>query len=479
MCVGLLFSVGVLFGAYLGGYFVPDSHAILSRKPARGVDAATEGGRPGLSIKKDLSIQFRDYIPRHVFIDVSLGPPRSLDLFMETYPDAHKYTLYTFLADNSYQALYAKFPKLNLYPGTVPSTTQKAKTMVVSAGGQLSGANRSLPITTINFSAWLKDNVHPDEYVIVKLSTDPQNEEQIVRQLVASEAMEWIDKFYTTSSDTDVVQIAMERFSTRGHEVFLWDDEKYTYSDFDDVNPVINRKQSLRISECWVTNDMDTHFAVLLYSSKLNKYSAATLSLLRKLSDKHATRLPVTVFLPIDYVDSKSLCQGLLSLGRQVELGLYLLDSSFSAVRSDDAEERKNRIRNKLVCAEHCLSHGNSTLEDVYTLSRAAMLQSEIQRSGKKVKTQLEDYKLVKEVASDRMYTIMSDVYDVTAMAGKTRIDFPKVVDESHGGLLAMDISVQDTDTAVLQLLTSHISSLIPMSKCVDLKIKRRRYDMI
>ena len=481
LCVGVVFSAGILCGAYLSGYFLDRDGGLFSRRPARGVDTGTKKERPGLSIKKDLSIQFRDYIPRHVFIDVSVGPPHSLELFLETYPDAHKYTLYAFLADSAYQALYSKFPKLSLYPGTVPSTTQKSTTMVISTGGQRSAANHSLPISTLNFSTWLKDNVHPDEYVIVKLTTDPKNEEEIVRQLVTSEALEWIDKFYTTSSDPDVVEIAKERFSTRGLSVFLWDDEKYTYSDFDDVNPT-SREQGLKISDCQVENNTRTYFTMLLYLSKVNKYSSASLSLLRKLLDEHANKHPVTLltlFLPTDYVESRSLCEGLLSLGRQMELGLYLHDSSFSAIRSGDAEEQQNRIRNKLVYAEHCFAAGNTTLD--YTLSKAKMLKLETQHShakhsGKKDEALLEDNMLLKKIISDRKYTIISDVYDMTPVLEETRIDFSKVIEESSSGsLLAMDISAQGTDTALLQLLTSHTSSLVPLSKCVDMEIKRRQ----
>ena len=474
MYVGIVFSAGILLGAYLGRYF-PDRGGLLSGRPARGVVTEMEEGRPGLSIKKDLSIQFRDYIPRHVFIDVSTGPPNSLELFLETYPDAHKYTLYAFLADDTYKALYSQFPKLSLYPRTVPSTTQKSTTMVISTG-QHSGANSSLSISTVDFSSWLMDKVHPDEFVIVKLTTDPKNEEQIVRQLVTTGAVEWIDKFYTTSSNTDVIEIAKERFSTRGYSVFLWDDEKYTYSDFDDVNPKTERQESIRISDCQVEAKPSTHFAMLLYFSTVNKYSSAALRLLGELSDKHTTKLPVTLFLTVDYLDSRSQCAELLSLGKQMELGLYLPDSSIAAVRSKDVEVLQNQIRNKLVYMEHCFADGNSTLDYILSKANLDAQHSQTKCSGKKDEGLVEYGRLVKEVISTRRYTIMGNVYEVAPVAGETRIDFMKVTEDSaNGSLLAMDISTQGTDVILLQLLTSHRSSLFPLSKCVDMEIKRQQ----
>lgn len=473
MCSGFLFFAGVMFGVYMDAYFLTDG---LLGRPER----VAEKSRLGLSIKKDLSIQFRDYIPRLIFIDVSFGPSCSLELFMETYPDAYKYTTYAFLADKSYAELYAKFNKINIFAGYVPSTADNNATSLKLFSEDESQGD--VNVVAIDFPMWLKDNVHMDEYVIVKMTTTSQNEEQIARKLVQTGAVEWIDKYYTTSSDDTSLGIIRERFSVRNLEVLFWETDQFTYSDFDGVNPVKPAREfDVKVSECLVNNNSDK-FALILYLSDVNQFSLSALRLLSRLSAHYLMKLPVTVLFPLHFLQSATHCNRLSSLKKELSLGLFFKPSTLSLPATEDDLAKKNYIRNKLISAEHCFTRGNATVE--YALSSVDIVKSysgtntdvlwkkehppSADKLGKDDKSLWElhtKYKLLKEQVSERMYTVLSNVIDITPRPGQLEVRLP--MQDLNGALLAFDISVEGTDASLLQLIKSHVSDLLPINECV------------
>lgn len=476
MCTGFFFFAGVMFGVYMDVYFMADG---LFGRPPR----AALNSRPGLGIKKDLGIQFRDYIPRFIFIDVSLGPPHSLDLFMETYPEAQKYTIYAFIADKSFVPLYAKFKKIQLLRGIVPSTSNQTETSLATF--VQTEADEDINITTVDFSAWLKDTVHMDEYVIVKMTTTPGNEEQVARRLVKTGAIEWIDKYYSTSTDDTTVGIMEEEFSVRNLEVLFWETDQFTYSDFDDLNPIKLTREvdvDVKVSECSVDTD-SRKFALVLYISEVNQFSMAALRLLSQSASQHLVRLPVTVLFPLQLLHSPTLCVKLSSLKKEMSLGLYIKSSSLSIPNTDSDHDKikQNYVRNKLVSAERCFSRGNATVD--YTLSSFDIVTSKggnTDLSWRKDQAKTADtnrkedmgvrelhakYRLLKEAMGHRMYTVLSNVFDVTPKFRDSTV--PLLSHQVNGALLGFDISQEGTDAALLHLLTSHISDMIPLDECV------------
>lgn len=477
LCVGLFFSCGMIAGVFLREYVLDgiSSRSIFYQhnRPNNDVskqishELQRDEGRPGLSIKKDLSIQFRDYLPRRIFINTAENVPYSLDLFLQTYPDAHKYHVYTFLADKAYSPLYTKYSNHVLFSGASFSSSESIIMMDFAVSlGDYNRKKVNSSVALVDMLTWLQDNVHVDDYVVVKLSTDPENEKRIAERLTSFTSPDWIDKLYTTTTEDNLFYFIREQFQVYGHHVYRWNDDLLTYSDFEVINPSkFSPKDGILVKEaCGDKNK--TQFTAFLYAPHVQFSLNGTLSLLHIMSEKIKGQLPVTLFLPPAYFESTTMCQQLSRLQKSVEIGLYLQETLFHITETMNLERQQNLVRNFLVSVEHCFEQSNLTLK--FVLPSSAFISQEKERSKLKSKS----INKVKQVLKERFYTIVNNVQDVEPSAiikGEHSFwqDFGNSI---NNRLIALDVTRPGCDTAVLSLLSAHVSSIIPLNACAKLQ---------
>ncbi|KAK7465963.1 hypothetical protein BaRGS_00037501 [Batillaria attramentaria] len=469
LCISLIFGTGFIVGMLLNEHLLSSSPTTRLSTfgklgPTVEVSPSSEKARAGSSVKKDLKFQVKDYIPRHVFINCAAGPPWSLELFLETYPDSFRYDLYTFLADASYKRLYDKFENLKLFSATVLSSANNT-TMLDFPDMEKPGKTVSTPVVHINFSAWLKDTFHRDDHIVVKLCAYPQNVNLLINSLVEAGALEWINKLYLSSaySLSELMQNDEDKFDALTNKVYLWDDDTYTYSDFDAINqPDSAEEETVEVKEC--QGDDGSEFAVLLYMSSVNQHSRDTLSLLSKISNQLPFELPITLFLPPEFLESEPSCGNLSSLGSKMELGFYFSIYFTSSVNEFmDNQKLFNILRNRLVHAEHCFKYAELIM--TYVLPDYVMHQSFLPKEGKSAETP-EGTKQYKRVLYERGYAVMVGAKDMTQLVELPMEDLTQAVANAKSGLMAVDISVQGTDAFLLRMLRAHMTSLIPAHEC-------------
>ncbi|KAK3606107.1 hypothetical protein CHS0354_006470 [Potamilus streckersoni] len=251
-------------------------------------------GRPGLSIKKDLSIQFRNYTPRKVFLNCGGTYPWTVDLFLDTYPAANEFEIITFLPDKTYAIMYYDFPNHTVHAPVVVSTRNGTETRNNQGFGY--GAAVTEEISFLDIGQWIKDSFHEDDHVILKLESD--HEKEIINYIVKIDALEHIDKYYTATKNLDILDHAKGKFKVRGVPVEHWDAKAGNYGDFDKHNPSRIPGGGGYLKSCQVKSKPE-NFVLMLYASHPSTRVIRAISMLRSFFKE--SQHPVTVFLPVSY----------------------------------------------------------------------------------------------------------------------------------------------------------------------------------
>lgn len=276
--------------------------------------------RSGISIKKDLSIQLRDYLPRNVFITTGnwYRQRESIKLFLQTYPDAATYHLYSFLEDDSHNPFFVAFDKnlMNIVQSRILSDANETISKHISKFGSESIRKN---LSSIDFGAWLIDTFHQDDYIIVRMESE--NETAIARRLRKIGALDWIDKYYTTSRENSTLSVYHEVFRKMNIPLFIWNDDENTYSDFDELN---GHKEPPRATNIILDCGYYENFLFVMYVPLVSKQAIYALEVLQAFSGPRF--LQTALFLSRNFiVNQPSLTE---SLAHSINIGLYMVNKS-------------------------------------------------------------------------------------------------------------------------------------------------------
>ncbi|XP_078663428.1 uncharacterized protein LOC144906735 isoform X2 [Branchiostoma floridae x Branchiostoma belcheri] len=282
--------------------------------------------------------------PRKILLDCGANVASTVQLFRETYPDGQDFIIHSFEIDERLTPFFAPYPNHVLHCPTGVSNKDGNMTayseLVWSpnkglnngkdmqwGGGSLfayedekrdteTGGKRKLShhrtVPTVDLSRWIQENTAVEDYVIFKLDVEGA-EYDILRKMLEDGTFNWVDKYYgefhgwqpVTGWDKKKKDKLVSDVQKNGKPFLSWAAEYRTYQDFDTMHPPL-------VSESFVGS------AGTVYSGCTAPPSGAprlTLAVLVGMNAKaahklvetiaaHSSRMPVTLFLYGDFVET-------------------------------------------------------------------------------------------------------------------------------------------------------------------------------
>ncbi|XP_067657614.1 uncharacterized protein [Haliotis asinina] len=445
-CIVVFFAVGVfcghIFTLLVNRSKLPsaDTENIppAAKRAALIAEVEKRGAEEARSRKKDMSIQFRDYQPRHIFINCG-GTPKSVDLFVDTYPSSHKFVIFSFIPDATYAPLYSVYPSHTLVsPAACDAATGSTRMDLKS----LTGETRQRSVPSVDISQWIKDNTHTDEHIVLKVDVSADVEKSIAKRLVETSAIEWVNKIYSSTKDQSVVDFCNKEFQNRGEKVETWDEVRGTYGDYKNINPTRNPPSGNSVVKECGNAKLNQH-PLFLYASETTPALNRTLTMLKTLSDSRNRRLPASLFLPTSFIKTYRVL--LESLFSNLDGGLFLNQTVQMTGKEEEDDIIFSPIRNQVVAAENRFSSVGLILQ--YVLAGKAVQPSAVQ-------------KLVQE----RHYNVFVKIIEMPPNEHDGALKIPTITDYETP---VLDISRSGSEKRVLYLLNRYEKDILPLTECL------------
>lgn len=395
--------------------------------------------RAQANLKKDLSRSFVNGSSRLVFINCGGTLPTTLDLFLQTYPQASDYHIVTILPDASYAPLYGKYSKHTMMAGSIAMSSDNPVGIETKTLGSYEKSSHKSK--AIDLATWIKENFSVEDYVILKL--DNPFGEEIAKSLMTSSAYNRIDKFYTTSMDSYTVERLKTIFQDKVPQVLVWMDD--TYSDFQELNPPAGEIKGKIIRECTVKDNQT--LTLLFYASRFNM---AVIDAVKCLLDFAVlNNIVLDVFLPDDFYQGNYIYYQKFS--KNIVFGSFKDTADLGNMKNRGHESLENTIRNGLIFTEGLLAKNGLALTEV--------LLNQV--------VPVNDISLIK-LAKSRRHNIVTEIQDITGninlLMNEKKFD---VMKEGKGKILALDISNTHGDYLALFILNKHLSNIYNLADCI------------
>lgn len=394
--------------------------------------------RQGISIKKDLSVQFRDYLPRNIFITTGswYNQRESLKLFRQTYADSFKYDLFCFLEDPSHKLFFTPFKNLTIVQSKIVAEVNKTVQKRVK---QFGSDDVSKNKTYFDFGAWIIDTFHQDDYIVLRMETE--NETSIVKHLGQIGALDWIDKYYTTSNDNDTLSVYHEVFKTLNIPLFTWKDDDFTLSDFNELinDPTVPKVTTSVITECGYYEQ----FLLIMYVPFVSRQGIYALEVLKAFAGPRF--LQTSVFLSKDFIFEQQIVTE--SLIHAINVGLYMENKTYV-----DVLNSYNHIRSDFIEVEHVFKQFESNRVNIkYALT-----------------TDFNDY-LATKLSEERFVNVFNKVLNINNLipqfVKEHEFNFKKIK-RKQGQILALDLTVENSELLMVDILKKYGSGMISIDNC-------------
>ncbi|XP_022107633.1 uncharacterized protein LOC110988446 isoform X2 [Acanthaster planci] len=288
------------------------------------------------SLNKDIDVG-NPAEPRKILLDCGANVASTVQLFRETYPKGHEYTIHSFEIDDRLAPYFKPYRNHHLHcpvgvagkDGNMTAYSEAAwgpdkglnngKDMQWG-GGSLFVSNREKAdaktggirklsyrklIPTIDLARWIKDTFTVDDYVILKLDVEGA-EYDILRNMVDHGAFKYIDKFYgeyhdsqpTGWSHADKSKLR-EDIKNLGFTMIDWIGERRTYTDFEGIHTVKVPADTPGTAGQIYSNCHDNQVAVIVAVGMNLKRAHKVVATLVG----YRLALPITLFLYGDFVE--------------------------------------------------------------------------------------------------------------------------------------------------------------------------------
>lgn len=433
----IVLGLGILCGNFVCRLFFSEKKETHIKNVKRHSIHEPPSSRTGLSIKKDMSIQFRDYLPKHIFITTGswYQQKKSLELFLKTYPNAKDYYLYCFLLDSSERHFFTPIKKITIIEGQVISDTNTTFEKRVKRFGKPDVVKN---VSSIDFGAWLMDTFHQDDYIIVRM--DSADEVAIARRLHKTGALDWIDKYYTSTTDNSTFSKVLTVLKEMNALPYIWTNEEMTY---DDLNNLTSIDESLTTTSVFKTCGYYDQFIVVFYVPFVNEQAIYSLEVMKSFATQ--VFLKTAVFLSTNFVlTQKELTESLIHL---INVGVFLENKT-----KEDSVPLFNTIRNDFIEVRRIFKNFDSNpveLQYVLTKSFSDEFNSKL--------------------CNDRSIDVFSDVkkinYLVPYLVKNDTVDIENI-NRKQNQILAIDLTEIDSEMLLIYILTNFRFSMLTIDSC-------------
>lgn len=435
--VFIVLCLGLVCGNFVYRLIFAEKNATQSTHFKRHNVHEPPDSRPGLSIKKDMSIQFRDYLPRHIFITSGSWYQQrsSLNLFLKTYPNARDYHLYCSILDNSERHFFTPFRKITIIEGQLISATNKTVETQVNKFG---GGNSTKKLSAKDFAAWLIETFHQDDYIIVKM--DSANETDIAHRLRKTGALDWIDKYYTSTTDNATLSEVRKVFKEMNVEPLAWDDNASTYDDLHELNPVDGPKTTTSVFK---TCGYYESFLVVFYVPFVSKQALFSLEVLKSFASP--SYLKTALFLSPNFISSQQ--ELTESLIHSINVGIYMVNKT-----KEDSVKTYNNLKNDFIEIWRIFKEFSSNPVNLrYVLSEGF---------NDEINSKLSD---------ERFVDVFTDVLDINHVIPdfvNTRTIEVGDIKRNTNQVFAVDLTGEDSEMLMVYILTKYKYTMLSVESC-------------
>ncbi|XP_050399117.2 uncharacterized protein LOC126816530 [Patella vulgata] len=450
-CVFVVLCVtgGILFDHFVLKNFGNRSPVIGIRGGHRNPETFTRGpssSHPRSSKKKELDRQFKDYLPRLIFINCGGSFPLSVQLFLDTYPQSLKYTIFSFIPEISYKPLYSVYRQHTFIPAMCGTSHETVK---VQSGSLTDSTFVNKTVNVIDISAWILENTHPDEYIILKLDLDSTKVIPTLEHLGKSDHFYWINKLYirndTNSSRIGaVLKTFKETF--RGGEKYLgiWDDNLADYSDLKILNPPRGTPltSGRAINKC--KQSANGRFALILYATEFTPGINDSITIVLDFIRSNPITSTPGLFLSLEYF--RMLQSEITGIYSTVNGGLWY-NCTDKDITSTTAK-KKNVIRNDMIKGENIFNSSGLVMKSIFNPG---------------INSDTDFFK----IAMTRNYNVYHGVRDIS-LKTKHRDTIPDILKDvpKNKFILAVNMNEPQIEMFIINLLTFYRSKLIDFKTC-------------
>ncbi|XP_035697374.1 uncharacterized protein LOC118430544 isoform X1 [Branchiostoma floridae] len=280
---------------------------------------------------------------RNILLDCGGNVASTVELFKETYPGGREFIIHSFEMDPRLAPYFAAYPDAVFHNPVAVSnkdsftmsyletvwfperSLRKNKDGMMGGGtifayddekkdnktGGARNLSRHIRVKTIDFSKWLRENIHEEDYVIFKLDVEGA-EYDILQKMVDDGTFHLIDKFYgechfwhPTGWNEHQRQELLKKIKTIGFTKTYWAGEERTYADFDDLHqsqvtydaPGIGGQV---LSTCSPSSSGELSVSVVVQVGMNLKSARKLVTTLQA----YPKRFPITLFMYGDFAES-------------------------------------------------------------------------------------------------------------------------------------------------------------------------------
>lgn len=371
---------------------------------------------------------------RRIFLNCGSTLPIAIDLFLDTYPNAELFELYSFVSDKTYSILYNKYLN-HTFVNAAVSVANLTQNEDIKTFGSADETTQS--VQYVDIAAWIHANTKQSDNVIMLL--DSKRERNILTHLVNTSALENIDKYYSSralnnSEDIGSIQEVLDAAKLK---VEVWDNIARMYSDFDSVNQKHIPTPGKTITQCTKADDSQK-FLLLLYSSQASMNSLKVIKFLQAFS--HSNRLITWIFLPYEFFKFPTISFDFKALFYTFHVGLYY----------NGEDKLPLSLRNKATFVNRIFEKHEAVLEYILVSNET-------------------DSSLIQYVQQKENYKFLKGGIDVTHLSSKLMTNGIINIDDTgkkDGDLLRINIDKTEADILTLYFIRRFIPWLLNLKSC-------------
>ena len=159
---------------------------------------------------------------KKIFIDCGSNAGNTIELFLNNFESSEEYEIFAFepnkkLTKNyNYEnttlinkAVWIKNENKDFYIGRKGQFTNSRLVDFIKGRNRGKFYSKPIVISCIDFSAWVKDNLSKEDYIIVKFDIEG-SEYDVLRKMIEDDSISYIDEIYVEFHDTHLYTVKVD-----------------------------------------------------------------------------------------------------------------------------------------------------------------------------------------------------------------------------------------------------------------------------